>query len=337
MRFPVLSFLVLSTGCIFSDLVLNEDSIACEGTEQCPSGFRCHVLQNTCVQGEVGLPCSVDLDCPFGAVCFQGSCETGCQEDGDCGLHHACVDGRCETDAAVCSDDALCDLGEVCGANGRCTKPPQFASACRSCRTDRPCYRDRDCPGDETCEGFRLVREGEQRLLTFGRCTCGGGACSYDAAPLGQCTSDSGCAEGFYCERRPCFEGTSCDPGACSGAVVLPGFRSGSLSWPPIRRCSLGTCVKASCQSSANCEPLGADCPKGFTCFNIVDAQDCTQDAQCSAGQSCGRFNEVGERGCTCQNDGHCAEGRVCSNGFCLRNIRNQCLPAFGLVCEDFR
>src|SRR5690606_19048521 len=72
-------------GCLSNEQCIQGDP------EPCANQF-CDVLTNQCVSvcecGEDEDCCTIDSQCPFGAVCntFEGRCTPGCRSDGDCRL-----------------------------------------------------------------------------------------------------------------------------------------------------------------------------------------------------------------------------------------------------------
>ena len=130
--------------------------------------------------------CLWDSDCAVGEVCLEATCETAwvaCDVTADCPADHDCAAGACLF-FDHCYTDAHCDPHELCDG-GMC--------ATRACSPEEP------CPDGAVCKG--------------------GGCASIDA----ECTADSDCGGGEWCEDGACVApvcpgGGAPAPELCNGA-----------------------------------------------------------------------------------------------------------------------
>ena len=154
------------------------------------------------------------------------------------------------------------------------------------------CASDSDCPGLMTCGGGSC---------TYACTTCPAGQqCQEIGMPGRQCTSNSDCGVGLFCDDEGPFS-------MCQGYQACVA-------------CT-GECPK--CLTNAQCAA-------GLVCENEACVA-CTSNSQCGATGTCGATHTGME--CTCTVDGDCATGESCQTGVCAVNGAVGCADGFN-QCE---
>ena len=266
----------------------------CYFNEQCPAGWVCNT-DNSCIDpNNVNLGgCSIDSDCNSVSGCQAGSC--------------TCNAGACQPATTSCASASDCDSGSYC-ANGTC----QPATACSS--------QDNCTPYSLVCDGGYCVNPAP--CDSSNNCAAGY-ACNTSQNPpacfpdgTAECTQDSQCAAGSYCElftnscQSGCRDDNDC-AGQCNGAATC--------------RCdSAHSCSDQSIGNSGDVCASNADCPGGTictqnNCMECMSGGDCSMSCQqtcdlllemvapsCPSGTSC---DAISSMMCTGDFVGVCSSG----------------------------
>ena len=285
------------------------------GSDQCPAGYTCNVMQEVCVPESV---CASDDDCesplphcllPDG-VCVECTSADHCPADNICNQTYTC-----EPQGPDCSSDADCtELGKphcdthigkcfACVTNEHCTSPQVCETSSHTCVE---CYNNAHCMNpDPYCW-----------LDTF---TCV--ECLEDA----QCGTDKHCSQGTHsCTDVVCTSdndcinqaGTHCDTNTGDCVQCLTSDHCGALQWCRDFACQSG------CETDQECEEkLGA----GQRC-NTDDGScfyaECLNDSDCAGnenGSHC-KLDDIpsnpSQYSCVeCTDDAHCDENFYCAKG----------------------
>ncbi|MCB9637757.1 MAG: trypsin-like serine protease [Myxococcales bacterium] len=289
---------------------------ACDGNDQCPSGFRCKEINpgfKQCIanDGVCRGVCKIDNDCKGGLLCdtTDGFCKRDgggdpgepCAQDLPCKSTLQCTPGtegaRCYqtcgyspgSAGSPCRADGTCDAGLQCfqnpaGGGNFCVEPCQGGSACQTGGSCAPFINICFCQNDAACGAGRSCN-----LILQGL----GGACTAAVA-------------------KPCPQGEEC--------VTNPGQQS--------------ICV----QNSAGNQGVGQACDavnrckQGLLCIpglNIC-VEDCTQTNTCTQGGKCQSVQFIPNKFCTCSQPADCPSGRVCNVvgqgiGYCAPDEKQGC------------
>ncbi len=233
-------------------------SESCAGGVACPGGYRCNTFldPDTCKFNYV--PCGRNADCGAGEVCTVQQTDDGlrvvtecrpalaggARPGQSCGMY--CENELCQatnTCAAVCSADADCPAGYVCGVFtewGRAAPTRDCASAAFVGLCLWACAGDSDCPAGS---GLHCQPVISSVLNALGNFTAVAGFCSFLNA--------SGMPGGSACAG-----GADCDHSMCSGSV----------------------CTQF-CGTNADCEVAGWICRAtsgwAFPCASGLTAMSC--------------------------------------------------------------
>ena len=181
-----------------------------------------------------------------------------------------------------------------------------------ACAAIRPCLASATSAARAVTVAFAVARPGAQPALNARRASSATSAVASTTRIAKPAASTPACARS-----------TPTTPTAPSRSAA-----------PSFARASRGLCYAPFC-TTTGCE-LG-DCPKGYTCKQIIDVggRGCQAQADCVAPRRCFVINETSNNGvCECLSSAECASGD-CVDGFCI--LRTECSPAFGLVCEDIK
>ncbi|MBN2495852.1 MAG: hypothetical protein JXR96_14775 [Deltaproteobacteria bacterium] len=377
--------------CVFEEIECEQDSDCPEGMECALACWDCDPEAPDCVPGCSGFcvpgyvpECYSDYDCidANGVVghCVEGRCifdQIYCHSDADCPPGFDCALVECweycpDTDPTCCvgvcvpSSEPECRFDEDCitpdGMIGRCLNghcvfeecvcPEIWDPVCGELCYELPCDPDEPCGG--TCELVTFANACEAdcagaRIVHWGDCDM----------PPPECTDDSQCPPGQYCERDE-----NGDIGVC---VPLPPMECRADSdCPEGFRCELGQCPGCEagdeCPSCwGQCVPVQSQCivtgcsgeicapyPVSSTCIWLPE-YECLRFSSCEAlytseGQmTCGWTQTPEYLACLarlqnadeCSSDDECPPGMVCqrecsSDGDC----RGVCEQA-DCICPD--
>lgn len=192
-------------GCVCSLVEDGSEAPECRAGST-PLEEACVCFEEPADEGDAGVGCLSDLECPAGRLCDpqRGMCfvpGAGCGSDDDCDAGEVCdvargvcgpAPGGCGSDAE-CPDDQICDVARgVCGP---------AAEGCGS---------DAECPGDQTCD------------VATGAClapvepSCEDGAHNQDETDVDCGGGCAPCQVGLQCATEDdCIEGASCTAGQC--------------------------------------------------------------------------------------------------------------------------
>jgi len=287
------------------------DGTACLVKDQCASRF--------CVDG----------------VCCSTLCDGACLTCGATGSLGKCVSVTSGDDADSCTGDTTCDPTGACRKKSGlgCTTKDECASGFCA---DSYCCESACSGGCDVCNATKgkctAVAAGDPGASpSCAPYSCGGGA----ACPT-TCTSDAGCATGFYCAVGGTCTKVKDNKAACDAKT--------DCASPPCRQCASGFCVDGYCCGTAcdgpcdECSSIPGKCTfmsKGatgapscgpFVCTgtdatcttSCVTSADCSKTGWCD-GTVCKNKGNDGDK-CTsdeaCVND-HCVDG-VCCDSACV-------------------
>jgi hypothetical protein len=265
---------------------------SCENDTDCPTGYSCHPLSDTCVEDENAGedPCD-NVTCDVGQTCNPNTGE--------------CVDdnggGSCDKEPSDCTgatpalDEASCECVECASAS--------------------------DCSGGLTCQNNSCVDSSECATEcepgTPGM--CGGNTpycvneCCSECIGGGDCAGSQLCIDGFCQDPSGCSSPADCPTGYdCQGGQCVPPSTGQDCS--DVDDCPDGTICNP---DTGQCEELGGDLGCGF----------CNPDCTCPGDLTCdGGFVCYGCRGFA----GDCPDGQFCManledpfspTGTCLPNF----------------
>ncbi|MBI5482183.1 MAG: hypothetical protein HY906_25230 [Deltaproteobacteria bacterium] len=339
---------------------------SCGTDADCAPGYLCNGTQCMPKQ-PIGSACSSGENCNStfcaNGVCCDAACAGGCDvctaalgapadgtctvlSAGDAGQNPSCspylcdgTNGSCPTS---CTDDSACGAAFYCGGDGSCrARRAQGQSCnlvsdcavagCRECASGN-CVDGYCC--DTACDGGCDVCN-----ATPGTCTpvAQGGAGNPSCSPYvcsgspgtcpGTCSTDAGCATGYYCSGNTCVPklalGTTCTLGnECISNICKDDVCCDSACAGTCQGCNLtgrlGQCNYLAPGSGGRppgcgtyvCSGLSASCPTS-----------CTTDAACSTGNYCNGSACVPRLAtgtvCTTSNQcvtGFCTDGRCCDS-----------------------
>ena len=351
----------------------------CSNDAGCATGYYCS--GTTCVPKlALGTTCSTGNQCISGfctdSVCCDLSCGATCQAcnlagrlgqcnylpPGSAGRSPGCgtyvCSGLSASCPSSCTTDAACSTGNYCNGSA-CV--PKLATG-TTCTTANQCLTGFCTDGkccDSPCSGGCDVCAAALGATANGTCTvlgagnagqnpsCSPRVCngtSHDCP--GNCSADSGCASGYYCDLS----------GQC--LATLP---NGSICSRD-RQCTQGHCVDSYCCDTAcagSCDTCAMPSHEGscqlmaagtagtppcdpFVCTGSSAAcpTSCTSAAQCAPGYTCTGNQCVSRKplGATC-NDGTDCKSTLCVDGVCCNSPCNQAcdvcnLPASPGTCS---
>ncbi|MCC6619994.1 MAG: hypothetical protein IT385_01985 [Deltaproteobacteria bacterium] len=319
-----------------------------------PDGDADASLPETIAPGELGAPCTGNLDC-FSGFCVEGPegfvCTRRCDEQ--CPPGWDCKGVATRTDLIFLCQPRIDRLCAPCTADLQCN-----GGACLVIdgeeRCARPCARDEDCPG-----GFGCVPDGEAG--NDGHCQPATGSCTcYDERDEGlrTCTTTN--------EHGTCFGVASCDPelgwSACGArtpaAETCNGLDDDCDAFVDEdldevgQACVIEVAGVGSCDGTRVCAGLaGLQCqgpsPAAEACNFADDDCDDAVDEDFKQGDVYASFEHCGtcNRSCaigfpnaeqtTCQVDQGVAQCVVvsCRDGYIKQNDF-QCIPDAVNLCE---
>jgi hypothetical protein len=325
----------------------------CTGANACDPSGTCKL--------KPGQACAAGPECVSGACVDGVCCSTACNQAcavcnatpgtctaapkgssgrGTCGVY-AC-NGAALTCPATCASDVDCAAGGYC--NGTTCAATQGPGA--------TCARDRQCAGgacrdgvccNSACNGACEACTTAKGASANGTCTtlaattkpaaCGGYACSgASSACATTCTSDAGCATGFWCDGTFCQKTRTQGDGCTSTSQCGAGLT-----------CADGVCCNATCDgacqacaaahkqsgdASGVCGPAKAGSDPGDRCPSEA-ASSCGKTGACDASGTCALF----PKGAACGGGVSCnagtAKGQTCDGlGACLTDMAGTaCAP----------
>ena len=255
----------------------------------------------------IGMRCSTDEACAFGARCLSGLCALDVCRTSDNPCAGELLDGRCDMRCVPTRD--LC-AGVICGNRETC-----FLGRCVAGCFPAPCSGI-NCPTGQFCD------ESTGACAPIRPCTarCGTDyACHVACLPRSNCdgvmcATTEVCADG-RCVANPCA-GVTC----AAGALCVAGACVDTCTCAPTCDRSIRDhCVVGQCQCARSClagGACGADDGCGGRCvgacaspFASCDALTstcnctprCTADAPCGSSNGCGGLCEGG-----CENGFRC-------------------------------
>ena len=324
---------VPAAGCPPNGLNGGQECAACSAAQPCTAPATC--INGRCVTASFSV--GVGGTCCDGQQCRSHSCSSGgtceCLAASDCSIGQTCVLGSPNTcrpegkdECEHCTLNKECTSGVCWGGLNRVCIVPKSKEVTATCCKDRQCISGRCGPFD-TCE----------------------------------CTSNSDCPGGFYCEhggiatgnvcvhfKEPCDFCTAnrqCPPGyRCDGRPTgrcITGQEGRDIGESCCRndQCKSGSCPtdNSVCQCARNSDcPSGQYCALGFLgvgknkCKNFEDECDgCTASKQCGPGAlckagKCATGGSVAIDGGCCR-DYQCTTGSCNSSGVCQCTESNQC------------
>ena len=167
------------------------------------------------------------------------------------------------TNNAGCSNDAGCELGEICEA-GACVAGCRDSEGCTdgtfcSMGTCVGCVADDDCSAETVCEASACVAGCRDDAGCFEGRICEAGGCQDG------CREDNACDAGQICEDNACEVGCREDAACGDGMICLPD----------------ATCADG-CREDGDC---GADLCVETSC--VARGIACRDDVDCNGGDVC--------------------------------------------------
>jgi len=211
--------------------------------------------------------------------------------------------------------------GQTCGAHGDCTGKLCVDGYCCNSTCTSICQACDVSGSLGTCSNVTGVPHSTRGDCGTYVCQGGGATCPTT------CSSDSGCASGYYCS------GTSCVLKKDNGASCPTGGRE----------CATGNCVDGVCCNTAcslGCQACDAAGYVG-TCSNVTGTprsprtcgsylcvsgsscpSSCTTDGQCVSGYYCNGTNCVAKKsnGTACPTGSHECTSTNCVDGYCCNS-----------------
>jgi hypothetical protein len=315
----------------------------CATNDDCGNSLFCDVTSSRCLSlTECGGEdcCTIDSQCAYTFVCepITKACIEGCRDDGDCLLGQGCVGGglgRLGLCGTACTNDTLCDPGEICNldtgvcekdvrgpyclscaggvGSDDCGEPGNYCLVDTTIATNPPtefcgvdCWNGEACPNGYECSDVIIVPPSAP--------LCGAEACVGDVCT----TSGGGCTVSEDCPFGP-------PQGNC---VEERGGRAGNCDTPPYTPCSQdsecdGTCILTECRGGEG---------------DVLGSCSCTTNSDCPVDDCVGGDPQTNTRG-HCRLSGHdCfqnfeCEVITCVEGGCL--IGSNCAPSNDRSCAD--
>lgn len=325
-----------------------DDDLFCNGGEWCDSEFGC--LGDGPPDEDDGIECTVDSCLEETDILQHLPQHYLCDDDDPCTLDSCNALAGCENPAKVCDDSNPCTVDSCDPVSGDCLFTP--LGEC--------CMVDSDCLGEDPCLG--------------GICDVGAHSCSFyallcdDHDPCTQDSCDAGCKhepiEGCVneCESDlDCFFAQA-NPNLCTFPTCTTDNGTGSCVYP-VRSCDDGlTCTQDLCDSALGCQYVSIPwcqqpCLEDLDCASddACDAPACVEGAcanepdlcddglACTGGECHPQTGECQLFECpacicpTCESDGECDDGSLCTHDICLLpggDLPGQCrhIP---LECND--
>ncbi len=323
----------------------------CQGTSmpcECQVDGDCGVLEDgdlcngtlVCDTGTLPYKCVVDpataVVCPEpdgeNAFCLQGACDPGtgectfvpnhegflCDNGNACTVNDKCTAGACAGGVAVnCSDGSPC-TDDSCAPESGCSHEPSTA----------PCTDGDACTvGDHCAEGLCLAGEKDDcddgNPCTSDTCDAVAG-CVYSLVD-GACDDGDACTTGDHCAQGKCIplDVTECGDGnPCTDDSCTP--ESGCVYALNAAPCDDGnTCTTGDKCSKGLCKGVGTICndnnpctddscgPDGG-CLFVPNSMPCEDGNACTTGDQC--------VGGACSGTGmiDCDDGEGCTKDWCL-------------------
>jgi hypothetical protein len=264
---------------------------ACNGNEECPSGYSCIDSLGQCIpEGFACVEC-LQNPCETGEFCnfTTGICEPPQPLCGRCSEDSGCADGGVcrtlgNTQYCLLGCDDACPEGHTCENNACIPESGQCDACAGQCTDSQYCVQDEarcaECGSTVPCNDGLVCN-----LMTY---TC------EESNIGGSCIGDEDCAEGVCVsgECKQCIQNTDCPPqNACN---------------PSTFTCEYSACAGVICQRDSMCDSNTGRCTPGcMTKADCVlpDEMECNQttgqcyypdgtcelggDAVCSPGSDC--------------------------------------------------
>ena len=298
----------------------NNDSLVCNGTNQCKAGGCYPSPALSCDDGNI----CTDDDCLEPGGCDHTPVAGCCNEPADCDDSDSCTEDVCNANvcennaiADCCLNDADCDDGKLCTADS-CSGP---GGSCAHAKIFDCCEFDADCDDSLGC--------------TIDSCQVADALCLHEQQAGACCTSNSQCADSNPCTIDSCNLST----GACSNSL-MPNCCVGDGDCQKPDPCSSVQCDNGSCSNSsiADCCIEDGDCAdddpctanscqlSSNTCSSAAIDGCCKTDTDCTPSTACDIAScdvqsnscvETTKAGC-CQSNGDCDDGDGCTKDVCL-------------------
>ncbi len=261
---------------------------SCWSDDDCGAGYECQ-LEEFCTMpagGGADYPAKEAPDGdqaadPISIPVCEGQCvkktEPECSCNDDCGFNETCIDGTCQTPQTECTYDGDCGPNQYC--------------ADYSCPDMPPC----DCGAEDdcACPGFAPV-------------PCYG-TCKDKETKPNECSYDSECGAGQFCEIEWCEDSTC----SCEAPEPGDGDADAACVCLAVEPQCYGTCQDEKIQPPP---PEGcatdSDCGDNEYCEGPVCLMWCADDdPDCCGGGVCTELPEPDE----CQASG--CSGEICAAG----------------------
>ncbi|KAK9513085.1 hypothetical protein O3M35_001355 [Rhynocoris fuscipes] len=292
---------------------------------RCLSGYRGNPYERCLVVG-----CRSNSDCPNDRACINAQCinpcvyEHPCAPLAECQVQNHLSVCRCPPEyegnpyvscrpklQPECRQDGDCPSLLAC-FNGKCKNP---------CTTLEPCQRPARCEVVSTLPVRTMICECPPGYISSGSGTC---QATPPVVAIGECTTDSDCAEEKSCINGICKNPCNCGPNAecrikdhkpvCS---CLQGYDGN----PEIE------CVKAGCRVDSDCSwqhsCINRECvpvcsPDGSTCGTAATCHGSNHHAVCSCPPGLTGDPQIGCVNVECETNSDCPSDKACLNTKCI-------------------
>ena len=317
-----------------------DDNNACTGDSCDP--------KSGCVHSNVSAVCSDNDACTSGDACKDGACKgsaidvkVACEDDEPCtidacdpksGCTHKSASGPCD-DKSPCTSGEECLLGKCAGGTQTC-----------GCSNDSDCKDDTNlCNGTVFCDKAKLPYKCGTNQATIVTCNADldgpcqtnvcdpkTGKCGFDKKPdalscdadNNLCTAGDACLDGKcivgkvqVCDDKNACTDDSCDPKlGCKYAQTTAPCDADNNACTQNDVCDAGSCVTGKlkvCDDKEGCTQDVCD-TKTAACKYVPIVKSCTDDNQCTTGDTCadniktGNYTCVGGKAANCNDQNPC-------------------------------
>jgi hypothetical protein len=254
-------------------LALETTSLACFGNSRCVINDG-ETKVGTCVGGEC-ISCDANaLKCGTGSIyncvdktdasrtlfAHNAYCARICTVDADCPTNSICNDGSCYvsdcTPAPSNKEAALCVQANAISFVGTCQ-----SGRCTTCAASADCGDGYQCINGNCIVNVDCTVDSECDAYAAGTCDMSGGGATGICSYANECTDNSECAAGQYCNTsnwvNKCFAG-------CRDDASCTEFYGGQCN-TETRECAYPSCSlrQDNCPNGNYCDPHARKCKAG--------------------------------------------------------------------------
>ena len=297
----------------------------CETDADCLSGHYCYwnydgatdpgtglpAWSNICLAqtsggAGTGEPCGPNTPCSNGNLCMEGYCSALCVADSDCGTNQLCTieEFTLDYDQDGMTDQVL--------PLGLCSTHVGSMAACHS---------NTSCPNGEHCEVFIVknpTENADSPHLAIGACETTDAAL---AAQAQECYYRSDCQDGWCLGSDPDAGTTGFCTTLCEEASDCPGITVDDGST------YTGICSRYTYTYGGDATALETNIYLGLCVYTVSEAQDCSSDFACQAGEACTVFGITYDPPYTPHLDYVCLSMQNSDYSYPTLNIGQTCNP----------